>query len=149
MKKLIVAVLAAVLLPTIAAASCTWTTSESNTDGKVVCTTVAETVPAFNAGATVGWPMTMCPKGVTFTACNDGTNALTAAATLSVAIYDSGIGGWAKYPDQNITTEAITAAQRCQAFDGKWTVVPGTRIAIVPTAGTLAGGSFTIWYRCN
>ena len=145
----LVAVAVALLLPLAAAATCTWTTSATNTDGTVVCTTVAETALAYNAGAAVGWPMTMCGKGVTFTACNDGTNALTAAATLSLFLYDSGVGGWAKYPDQNITTEAITAAQRCQAFDGKWTVVPGTRIAILPTAGTLAGGNFTIHYRCN
>ena len=131
-----------------AAATCTWTTT-SAFEGKVVCTTVAETPFTFASSSSLGWPANQCPKGVTVVACNDGSNALTAAATLSMYVYDATIGGWAKYPDQNITTATITAAEQCQIFDGKWTVVPAQRLAFLPTAGTLAGGNFTIYYRCN
>lgn len=147
MRRLAVALLISLLaLP--AAATCTWTTT-SPSEGSVVCTTVSETAFTFATSSAVGWQGNLCPKGITITACNDGSNALTAAATLSMYVYDGAIGGWAMYPDQNITTATITAAQKCQVFDGKWTVVPGTRIAFIPTAGTLAGGNFTIYYRCN
>lgn len=146
MKKLIVALM---FLPSVAMATCTWTTLFDNKSGNVVCTTVAETPFVFADSAALGWPSNLCPKGFTVIACNDGSNALTAAATLSLYLYDGVVGGWAKYPDQDITTATITAASKCQAFDGKWAVVPGTRVALIPTAGTIAGGNFTIHYRCN
>ena len=145
-KLLLLASLAA--LPSLASASCTFT-ENGQFGGKVVCTTVAETAIAFTSAATLGWSVNACTKGIVVVACNDGSNALTAAATLSMYVYDSAIGGWMKYPDQDITTATITAAQKCQVFDGKWTVVPADRIAFLPTAGTLAGGNFTIWLRCN
>jgi hypothetical protein len=144
----ILPIAAALTLASPAAATCTWTTVGPYT-GKVVCTTVGETALAFAAGKTVGWDASLCRKGFVVLACNDGANALTAAATLSLYVYDGIVAGWVMYPDQNITTATITAAQQCQAFDGKWMVVDTERIALLPTAGTLAGGNFTIHFRCN
>ena len=136
-------------VPSLAAATCTWTTSFDNKGGTAVCTTVAETAFTFSTSSAVGWPGNLCPKGFTIVACNDGSNAITAALTLSVYLYDGVVGGWAKYPDQNITSATISAAEKCQVFDGKWAVVPATRVAVIPTAGTSAGGNTTIHYRCN
>jgi hypothetical protein len=48
-----------------------------------------------------------------------------------------------------MTSEAITATQRCQIFDGKWLVVSGGRVAVIPTAGTIDGGGLTIYWNCN
>jgi hypothetical protein len=74
---------------------------------------------------------------------------VTAALTLSVYLQNSTAALWAKYPDGNMTSEAITAAQRCQIFDGKWLVVSGGRVAVIPTAGTIDGGGLTIYWNCN
>lgn len=147
MRKLLAVLM--ITLPMAAAATCTWTTSFDNKGGTAVCTTVSETALTFATSSLVGWPGNLCPKGFTIIACNDGTNAITAALTLSVYLYDGVVGGWAKYPDQNVTTATISAAERCQAFDGKWAVVPASRVAVIPTAGTSAGGNTTIHYRCN
>lgn len=147
MRKLLIAL--ALTLPMAASATCTWTTDFDNKSGKVVCTTVAETAFTFGTSSSVGWPGNLCPKGFVVIACNDGSNAITAALTLSLYLYDTLVGGWAKYPDQDITTATITAAQKCQVFDGKWAVVPASRVALIPTAGTSAGGNTTIHYRCN
>ena len=145
----LVALVMAVALPWAASASCTWTTNLDQQSGKVVCTSVAETAIAGAAGTSVGWPANMCPKGMYFTACTDSGQAVTAAVTLSVYGYNPWATLWAKWPDRNLTTEAITSTQRCQTFDAVWTVVGGGRIAVIPTAGTIDGGSLTIWWGCN
>ena len=141
--------IAALAFPVAASATCTWTTNFDAKSGTAVCTSVAESAFTFATSSAVGWPSNLCPKGFTIWACNDGTNAITAALTLSMYLYDGGVGGWAMYPDQDITSATISAAARCQAFDGKWAVVPATRVALIPTAGTSAGGNTTIHYRCN
>jgi hypothetical protein len=147
MKKLLV--LLAFALPLPAMATCTWSTNFDAKGGTAVCTTVAESAFVFATSSAVGWPSNLCPKGFTVIVCNDGTNAITAALTLSLYLYDGTVGGWAKYPDQDITSATIAANVKCQAFDGKWAVVPATRVALIPTAGTTAGGDTTIHYRCN
>ena len=148
MKKVLLVV--ALALPVGALATCTWTVDTGGQSGKAVCTTVAESAIAGAASASgTGWPASMCPKGMYFTACTDANQALTAAATLSVFAWNPWAGLWAKWPDRNITTEAITKEQRCQTFDALWTVVAGGKIAVIPTAGTLDGGGLTIWWACN
>jgi len=147
MKALFAAVALAFSLPAVA--TCTWTSSADGTSGNVVCTTVAETAFAGTASEALGWPLVYCPKGIVITACVDSTRNLTAAATLSVYVFDTQPGLWAKNPDLNITTATITATERCQNFIGIWTVVPAGRIAVIPTAGTLSAGNFTTYFRCN
>lgn len=149
MRKLLAVLM--ITLPMAAAATCTWTTDAGNRSGNVVCTTVTETAFAGTASSALGWPLYACPKGMTLFACVDSGKTLSAAATLSVFVYHPKAALWGKYPDQNITTETITSAAsaRCQAFDGKWTVVGEGRIAVIPTAGTLDAGNFTIYWSCN
>ena len=145
----VLAVLVALVAPFVAEASCVWTVNADQQSGKVVCSTVSETAIAGAAGTTVGWPANMCAKGMYFTACTDSGQAVTAAATLSVYAYNPWATLWSKWPDRNFTSETITSTQRCQTFDALWTVVAGGRIAVIPTAGTLDGGSLTIWWGCN
>jgi hypothetical protein len=147
-KHFLVAV-AIALSPAIALSTCTWTANADGTSGNVVCTTVGETAFAGAASASLGWPLTYCPKGFVLTACVDDTRTLSAAATLSAYLYDPQASLWAKNPDLNFTTETISATQRCQNFLAVWTVVPAGRIAFIPTAGTLSAGNFTIYFRCN
>jgi hypothetical protein len=149
MKRFLVVLALSLSLPVVALATCTWTTDTGLTSGKVVCTSVAEAVIAGAAGTTVGWQANLCNKGMVFTACTDAGQAVTAAVTLSTFVYSPWAGLWGKLPDFNFTTETITAAQRCQTFAALQVVVPGGRIAVVPTAGTLDGGGLTIWWACN
>jgi hypothetical protein len=148
MKKTL-AVLVALSLPMAAMATCTWTTSATGTEGNVVCTTAGETAIAGAAAATVGWPVNQCKKGMTFQVCTAAGQAVTAALTLSVYLQNSTAALWAKYPDGDMTSGTITATERCQIFDGKWLVVSGGRVAVIPTAGTVDGGSLTIFWNCN
>jgi hypothetical protein len=149
MKRFIVVAALAFALPVVAFPTCTWTANADGTSGNVVCTTVAETAIAGADSAALGWPLAYCPKGVAITACVDSTRTLSAAATLSVFVYDPQASLWAFNSDLNITTATISATQRCQNFLGIWTVVPAGRIALLPTAGTLSAGNFTIYFRCN
>lgn len=146
MKKFIALML---FIPSLALATCTWTTGQDMTSGNVVCTSVGETAFAGAASSALGWPLNFCAKGVVFTACVDSGKALTAAATLSAYVYDPQAALWAFNTDLNITTATISATQRCQNFVGVWTVVPAGRVALIPTAGTIDAGNFTIYFRCN
>lgn len=145
MKRFLV-VAAAILLPSLTLATCTWTTSADRRQGNVVCTTVSESAFTDATSSALGWQTDQCQKGITFFACADSTRTVTAAVTLSVYAWDPQAQVWGVYPDQNMTS---TTGQRCQQFDGKWTVVAGGRIAVIPTAGTLSAGSFTIYFACN
>lgn len=139
----------ALLLPLAAEATCTWTTNAEGTSGKVVCTTVGETAFAGTDSALLGWELKDCSKGVVLTACVDSTRTLSAAATLSTYIYDPQASLWAFNSDLNIVTATISATQRCQNFPAINVLVPAGRLAIIPTAGTLSAGNFTIYFRCN
>lgn len=149
MTRFLVALALALSLPVVAEATCTWTANADGTSGNVVCTTVGETAFAGTTSAALGWPLSFCPKGIVITACVDSTRTLSAAATLSAYVYDPQPSLWAFNTDLNITTATISATQRCQNFIGVWTVVPAGRIALIPTAGTLDAGNFTIYFRCN
>ena len=147
--KWIIAVVA-LALPFAASATCTWTQNDFNyQSGSVVCTTAAETAIAGAAGTTVGWQINRCPKGMYVTVCTAAGQAVTAALTLSVYAYNPSSALWAKWPDRNLTSEAITSTQRCQTFDALWTVVSEGRFAVIPTAGTVDGGSLTVYWACN
>ena len=144
------AVIAAIFLPFAAMATCTWTQDDfTSRSGSVVCTSTSETAIAGNAGTSVGWQINQCPKGMYITVCTAAGQAVTAALTLSVYAYNPNASLWAKWPDRNFTSEAITSAQRCQTFDALWTVVSQGRFAVIPTAGTVDGGSLTIYWACN
>lgn len=148
MKRFLV-VAAAILFPLPALATCTWTTDAGTTSGKVVCTATNESAIAGTAGTTVGWQADKCAKGMVFTVCTDSGQQVTAALTLSMFLYNPWAALWSKAPDLDLTSATIAAAQRCQSFPGIWSVVPGGRVAVIPTAGTVDGGSVTIWWACN
>lgn len=145
----VIAVALALLLPLAAEATCVWTTNADDTSGNVVCTTVGETAFAGTTSAAVGWGLAYCSKGVVLTACVDSTRTLSAAATLSFYLFDPQAALWAKAPDFNITTATISATERCQTFPALNVVLPAGRMAVLPTAGTLSAGNFTIYFRCN
>ena len=146
MSKVLV-VVAALVAPFVAEATCTWTTNADGQSGNVACTTVAETAIAATDASSLGFPTNQCPKGMQFFACATTAGAsVSAAVTLSVYTYNPAAALWGVYPDQNMTT---ATGQRCQQFDGKWTVVAGGRIAVLPTAGTMSSGGLTVYWNCN
>ena len=78
MKKL-VAVLAAFLLPSVALATCTWT-STSNT-AKAVCTTADEAIPT---AATDGLALNACSKGIAVLLEADATKTLSGTGNIKL-----------------------------------------------------------------
>lgn len=144
------AVLAAFTLPIAASATCTWTQNDfTMQSGTAVCTSASETALSGSTSTGKGWQVSKCPKGMYITVCTDSGQAVTAALTLSVFSFHPTAGLWAKWPDRNLTSEAITSTQRCQTFDALWTVVAEGKFAVIPTAGTIDGGNLTIYWACN
>jgi hypothetical protein len=146
MKKFLMLALFLLAPASLAQATCTWTTNADNVTGNVVCTTVTETPFTDATSAALGWQLNQCPRGIDIFACAAASNTVTGAVTLSVYAWDATAKLWGVYPDQTLVS---TTGQRCQHFDGKWIVVPSGRIAVLPTAGTVSGGSFTIYFACN
>ena len=143
MKKLAL-LLALMIFPAAATATCTWTQSPTLIEGKVVCTTANESAPTTVAE---GWQFSSCLKGMTLFVCADSGATLTGTGNVKIFVWNPVAALWGELPGLVQAIDVTTS--RCNAFAGLWTVVPGGRIAAVPVSVAVSAGGFTAWMSCN
>lgn len=143
MKKLVV-LLALLVLPSLALATCTWTQTTGLTEGTVVCTSANESAPTL---ATQGWQVNVCPKGITLFICADSGQTLSGSGSVKVYLYNPTAALWGETPD--LALSPTVASARCQGFSGIWTVVNTGRFAAVPVSVGVSSGGFTAYFSCN
>ena len=145
MKRFLVFVAFAVLLPTLASASCVWSQSPTLVEGKMVCSSANESAPTL---VTQGWQFNTCSKGVTIFVCADSGATITGTGNVVGYVWNPVALLWGV--DSGMTT-AVTAGAgaRCMSLGGFFTAVPGGRIAVVPVSVAVSSGGFTAWMSCN
>lgn len=127
MKKL-AAVLAALCLPVLASAACTYSGADGASNVIITCTTGTETAPTL---ATQGLRLEGL-AGLTVVA--TAATAMTAGGQLQAYLYVPAAASWVRAPDLDLTVQALTG----QAFPGFTVSVPFGRIDYRPSGTGLA-----------
>jgi hypothetical protein len=137
-------VAAALLLPLVASATCTFTGDE--TTSVATCTTGTETIPTL---ATEGLPVLNCFRGLSVFIAADATRTLSGTGTLKVYMYDAGAAAWGEAPD--LAMSATVSGARYHAFPGLFFTASriSGRIAVLPSGVGVSAGGVTVYLRCQ
>lgn len=142
MKK-ILAVFISLMLPLVASATCTWT-STSGTSSTVVCTTGNESAPS---AITDGIALQGCSKGVAFFVSADSGQTLSGAGAVRIYVYDPDAGRWGELYDEARTISV--GSRRDYALPGLYIYANNGRVAAIPSGVTISSGGVTIYTRCQ
>jgi hypothetical protein len=147
MMRYLVALLTALVVPSLASAACVWSTVSSPYAVKVVCGDGDEVAPTL---VTEGLPLASAAfagaEGIAVTACADATKTIT-SGTLKAYVWDDAVGAWARAPLNDIPIPL--AGEQCLNLDPLNVIVPRGRIAYIPSVVVLSAGGITIYLTAS